>query len=54
MARKTERAPLVLTEEQRQKLVSLAGSLTASKREVERAGILLRYSEGKLAEKRGE
>lgn len=46
MARKTERAPLVLTEEQRQKLASLAGSRTASKREVERAGILLRYAEG--------
>jgi transposase len=46
MARKTKRAPLVLTEEQRQKLASLAGSRTASKREVERAGILLRYSEG--------
>jgi len=46
MARKTKRAPLVLTEEQRQKLTSLAGSRTASKREVERAGILLRYAEG--------
>ena len=46
MARKTERAPLVLTEEQRQELASLAGSRTASKREVERAGILLRYAEG--------
>ena len=28
MARKTERAPLVLTEEQRQKLASLLGSRT--------------------------
>lgn len=46
MARKTERAPLVLTEEQRRELTSLAGSRTASKREVERAGILLRYAEG--------
>ena len=46
MARKTKRAPLVLTEDQRQKLTSLAGSRTASKREVERAGILLRYAEG--------
>ncbi len=46
MARKTERAPLVLTEEQRQELVSLAGSRTASIREVERARILLSYAEG--------
>jgi len=46
MARKTERAPLVLTKEQRQELTSLAGSRTASKREVERATILLRYAEG--------
>ena len=46
MARKTERAPLVLTEEQRQELTSLAGSQTASMREVERARILLSYSEG--------
>jgi transposase len=46
MARKTERAPLVLTEEQRQELASLTGSRTASKREVERATILLRYAEG--------
>ena len=46
MARKTERAPLVLTEEQRLELLSLAGSRTASKREVERARILLRYAEG--------
>jgi len=42
MARKTERAPLVLTEEQRQELASLAGSRAASRREVERAAILLR------------
>ena len=46
MARKTERSPLILTEEQRQELASLAGSRTASKREVERAGILFRYAEG--------
>ena len=46
MARKTEHAPLVLTEEQRRELASLAGSRTASKREVERARILLRYAEG--------
>jgi transposase len=46
MARKTKRAPLVLTEEQRQELASLAGSRTASKRAVERAAILLRYAEG--------
>jgi transposase len=46
MARKTERAPLVLTEEQRQELASLAGSRTASVREVERARILLSYAEG--------
>jgi transposase len=37
---------LVLTEEQRQELTSLSGSRTASKRDVERAGILLRYAEG--------
>ena len=46
MARKTERAPLVLTEEQSQELASLAGSRTASIREVERARILLSYAEG--------
>ena len=46
MARKTERAPLVLTEEQHQELTSLAGSRTASMQEVERARILLSYSEG--------
>jgi len=46
LARKTERAPLLLTEEQRQELTSLSGSRTASKREVERAGILLHYAEG--------
>ena len=46
MARKTERAPLVLTEEQRQELLIQAGSRTAAKRKVERAGILLRYAEG--------
>lgn len=47
MARKTKRAALVVTEEQRRELASLAGSRTASKREIERAGILLLFAEGR-------
>ena len=47
MARKTKRATLVLTEKQRRELSSLAGSRTVSKREGERAGILLMYAEGR-------
>ncbi len=46
MARKTNRAPLVLTAEQRTMLTQLAGSRTASIREVERAKILLGYADG--------
>jgi transposase len=47
LARKTKRAALVLTEEQRRELASLAGSRTASKREIERAGMLLLFAEGR-------
>jgi transposase len=46
MARKSGRAALVLSEENRSKLVELAASRTAPVREVERAGVLLKYSEG--------
>lgn len=46
MARKTKRAALVLTDEQRTKLKELAGSRTLPIREVERAKILLGYAEG--------
>jgi transposase len=45
MARRSKRAPLVLTDDERERLTRLAGSRTASVREVERANILLRYSE---------
>jgi transposase len=46
MPRRTQRAPLVLSEEERSRLTSLARSRTASAREVERAKILLCYSDG--------
>jgi len=46
MARKTSRAALVLTAEQRAMLTQLAGSRTAPIREVERARILLGYADG--------
>jgi transposase len=46
MARKTKRAALVLTGEQRAMLTELAGSRTAPIREVERASILLGYADG--------
>ncbi|WP_211709223.1 helix-turn-helix domain-containing protein, partial [Paraburkholderia aspalathi] len=47
MARRTARAPLVLTDEQRSMLRELAGSRTAPQREVERAKVLLAYAGGK-------
>jgi len=46
MARKTKRAALVLTVEQRAMLTELAGSRTAPIREVERGKILLGYADG--------
>ena len=46
MARKTKRAALVLTDEQRSMLTGLAGSRTAPIREVERAKILVGYADG--------
>jgi transposase len=46
MARKTKRAGLVLTGEQRAMLTELAGSRTAPIREVERGKILLGYADG--------
>mgnify|MGYP000964844494 FL=1 len=46
MARKTNRAALVLTAEQRAMLVELSGSRTAPVREVERAKVLLGYADG--------
>jgi transposase len=46
MARKTNRAALVLTAEQRAMLAELAGSRTAPVREVERAKVLLGYADG--------
>lgn len=47
MTRKTGRAALELTEEQRSRLEKLAGSRTAPQREVQRAKVLLAYAEGK-------
>ena len=44
MARKTARAALVLSSEQRSMLTELAGSRTAAQREVERAKVLLAYA----------
>jgi hypothetical protein len=46
MARKSERASLVLSDEERQRLERLSGSRTAPGREIERAKILLRYADG--------
>ena len=46
MARKTKRATLVLSAEQRAMLVTLTGSRTAPIREVERAKILVGYADG--------
>ncbi len=46
MSRKTNRAALVLTAEQRETLMGLSGSRTAPIREVERARILLGYADG--------
>jgi transposase len=46
MARRTGRAALVLSVEQRAALSALAASRRAPLREVERAGILLKYAEG--------
>ena len=46
MSRKSGRAPLVLTDEQKVELIALAGSRTAPLREVERAKILLSYATG--------
>jgi len=46
MGRKTGRAALVLTEEQKGILEKLSGSRTAPQREVERARVLLRYAQG--------
>lgn len=46
MARKTGRAALTLTEEQRSMLSELAGSRTAAQREIERAKVLLAYAQG--------
>lgn len=46
MARKSERASLVLSDEERQRLERLSGSRTAPGREIERAKIWLRYSDG--------
>ena len=46
MARKTGRAPLLLSEENEEMLTKLAGSRTAPAREVERAKILIRYANG--------
>jgi transposase len=47
MARKTGRAPLTLSVEQRAMLSELAGSRTSAQREVERAKVLLAYADGK-------
>jgi len=46
MARKTRKPDLVLDDAQTGKLKSLAGSRTASARDVERARILLAYADG--------
>jgi len=46
MARKTGRAPLMLSDENQGRLTKLAGSRTAPAREVERAKVLLRYASG--------
>lgn len=46
MARKTQRAELRLTDEQREKLEHISKSRTKPFREIQRAQILLRYSGG--------
>lgn len=46
MARRTGRAALTLSEEQRSMLSELAGSRTAAQREIERAKVLLAYAQG--------
>ncbi|MBN1349469.1 IS630 family transposase [candidate division KSB1 bacterium] len=46
MSRKSQRAKLVLTDQQRQYLIGIAQSRTAAIREVERAQILLKYADG--------
>ena len=46
MARKSARAALELTPEQKAMLKDLAGSRTAASREVERAKVLLGYAGG--------
>ncbi len=46
MARKSERASLVLTDDERQQLKQLSGSRTAARREVERSRILLLNADG--------
>ena len=46
MARKSLRAPLVLSGESRKLLTELSGSMTAPAREVVRAKVLLRYANG--------
>jgi transposase len=46
MARQSGRPRLVLEEAERERLMQLAGSRTAPKREVERANILLRFAQG--------
>ena len=46
MGRTSGRAALVLTDEQRSRLSELAASRTAPLREVERAGVLLKYAQG--------
>lgn len=47
MARRTGRAALTLSAEQRSMLSELAGSRTSAQREVERAKVLLAYADGK-------
>lgn len=47
MARRTGRAPLMLSAEHRSMLSELAGSRTSAQREVERAKILLAYADGR-------
>ncbi len=44
--RKRKTAPLILTRDERERLKKITGSRTASGREIERAEVLLRYSEG--------
>ena len=46
MARTSGRAALILSEKQRGEWADLAASRTAPAREVERAGILIRYAQG--------